>query len=271
MPLKTLIRLTKSGLVAAFVTTLLLASTAAHAIDHNYAAFDALLAKYVKWNSKGVASAVDYDGFAKDRAKLNVVLEEFSAVSQAQYNKFSRDQQLAFLINAYNGFTIELILTKYPDLESIKDLGGLFSGSPWSKELFTLLGKKRNLDWIEHTRIRAKGVFDEPRIHFVVNCASIGCPALRPEAMKAAKLEKQLADSSRRFFSDRSRNRYDKSSQSLKITKLLDWYEEDFEPVKKFLATYAKQLADDPADQERIKAGSVDYSFLSYDWKLNKQ
>lgn len=269
--MKTLIRMTKSGLVAVFVASLMLASSAAYAIDHNYAAFDALLAKHVKWNAKGVASAVNYDGFAKDRAKLKVVLDEFSAVTPAQYKKFSRDQKLAFLINAYNGFTIELILTKYPDLESIKDLGSFFSGSPWSKEFFTLLGEKRNLDWIEHTRIRAKGVFNEPRIHFVVNCASIGCPALRPEAMKAAKLEKQLADSSRRFFSDRSRNRYDKPSGTLKVTKLLDWYDEDFEPGKKFLATYAKQLTDDAEVQELIRAGSVDYSFLSYDWKLNKQ
>lgn len=268
--MKSLIKLTKSGLVAAFVTSLMLASTAAHALDHNYAAFDALLTKHVKWNAKGVSTAVNYGSFSQDRAKLKVVLDEFSAVSPAQYNKFSRDQKLAFLINAYNAFTVELILTKYPDLESIKDLGSLFS-NPWKKKFFTLLGEKRNLDWIEHTRIRAKGVFNEPRIHFVVNCASIGCPALRPEAMKASELEKQLADSSRRFFSDRSRNRYDKSSGTLMVTKLFDWYSEDFEPVKKFIATYAKQLADDPADQDKIKAGSVDYSFLSYDWKLNKQ
>jgi hypothetical protein len=268
--MKFLIKTTKSGLVAAFIASLLLASTAAHALDHNYAAFDALLGKHVKWNAKGVASAVDYGGFAKDRAKLKVVLDEFSAVSAAQYGKFSRDQKLAFLINAYNAFTVEFILTKYPNLESIKDLGSFFS-NPWKQEFFTLLGEKRNLDWIEHTRIRAKGVFNEPRIHFVVNCASIGCPALRPEAMKAPELEKQLADSSRRFFSDRSRNRFDKASGTLKVTKLFDWYAEDFEPVKKFLSTYAKQLADDPADQAKVKAGSVDYSFLTYDWKLNKQ
>ncbi len=268
--MRTLLKLTKSGLALAFAGSMMFATNAAYALDHNYAAFDALLGKHVKWNAKGVASAVNYGRFAKDRAALKAVLDEFSAVSSAQYNKFSRDQKLAFLINAYNAFTVELILTKYPDLESIKDLGSLFT-NPWKKKFFTLLGEKRNLDWIEHTRIRAKGVFSEPRIHFVVNCASIGCPALRPEAIKAVELEKQLADSSRRFFSDRSRNRYDKGSGTLKVTKLFDWYAEDFEPVKKFIARYAKQLADDPADQAKIKAGSLDYSFLTYDWKLNKQ
>lgn len=268
--MKLLMKLTKTGLLVAFVASLLMTANIAHAIDHNYVAFDSLLAKHVKWNKKGVATGVNYEGFAADRDALKGVLDEFSAVTLADYNKFSRDQKLAFLINAYNAFTVELILTKYPDLESIKDLGSFFR-NPWKKKFFTLLGDKRNLDWVEHTKIRAKGVFDEPRIHFVVNCASIGCPALRPNAMTADKLEKQLADSSRRFFSDKTRNRYDKNSGSLKVTKLFDWYAEDFEPVKKFLATYAKQLADDPADQEKIKAGTVDYTFLNYDWNLNKQ
>ncbi|MGD8911013.1 MAG: DUF547 domain-containing protein, partial [Chromatiales bacterium] len=93
--------------------------------------------------------------------------------------------------NPYNAFTIELILTKYPGIESIKELGGLFR-SPWKRRFFTLLGERRHLDNLEQDMIRAFGVFDEPRIHFALNCASIGCPMLRNEAYVAERLDLQL-------------------------------------------------------------------------------
>lgn len=248
------------------------------AFDHNYPVFDQLLTKHVKWNPAGTATAVNYDGFKKDRAVLGGVLKELSAVTQAQFDGFSRDQQLAFLINAYNAFTVELILTKYPDLDSIKDLGGLFTGSPWSKNFFSLLGEKRTLDWVEHKQIRESGKFNEPRIHFVVNCASVGCPALGPQALTPSNLQASLEDGTKRFFSDRTRNFYDPSDKELRITKLLDWYENDFtkghqgiNSVKGFLARYANQLSDDPAVQKQIKNSALDYDFSDYDWSLNKQ
>lgn len=264
------------ALIAA--TLLLISPVASAAFDHSYADYARLLEKHVKWNAKGTATAVDYAGLKKDRAALGKVLASFSALTQEQFDQFSRDEQLAFLINAYNAFTLELILTRYPDLESIKDLGGFFSGSPWSKAFFTLLGSERTLDWVEHEQIRGSGRYNEPRIHFVVNCASIGCPALRPEPMLASRLEAMLEDSTQRFFSDRTRNYYDASDGELQVTKLLDWYEEDFtkghqgiDSVKGFLARYARQLSDDPAIQRKIRAGELDYGFTSYDWALNKQ
>ena len=266
-------------LMAALVLVALLAGQPARAaIDHEYPALNTLLSKHVQWNAKGTASSVDYAGFKKDHAEFSKVLARLSSVTQNEFDAFSRDQQLAFLINAYNAYTIELILSKYPDLESIKDLGGLFSGSPWSKEFFSLLGAKRTLDWIEHEQIRGSGRFNEPRIHFVVNCASIGCPALRPEAMTAANVEAALEDSTKRFFSDRTRNYYDAKAKELQVTKLLDWYEDDFtkgdlgvRSVRAFLARYAGQLSDDPAVQEQIRQQQLDYDFTDYDWSLNKQ
>ncbi len=265
-----------SGL--SLIGVLLFASQAHAALDHQYSAFDALLSKHVKWNASGTASAVDYAGLKKERASLGKVLTAFSAVTQAEFDQFSREQQLAFLINAYNGFTLELILSKYPDLDSIKDLGGLFSGSPWSQDFFSLLGQKRTLDWIEHDQIRGSGRYNEPRIHFVVNCASIGCPALRPQAITADSLEASLEDSTKRFFSDRTRNYYDPQEAELQVTKLLDWYEDDFtkghqgiQTVKGFLARYANQLSDDEAVRKQIGSETVDYGFTSYDWSLNKQ
>lgn len=258
--------------VFVLVSTLFFAGTPfALAIDHGYEDYGKLLSRHVTWDAKGVASSVDYAGFARDKSALNAVTESMSAVTMAQYRQFTRDQKLAFLINAYNAFTIQLILTRYPDLESIRDLGGFLWGSPWKKEFFSLLGEKRHLDWIEHDMIRAPGVFNEPRIHFVVNCASIGCPALRPEPMQAMKLQAQLEDSTRRFFRDRTRNRFDESAGVARVTRLLDWYGDDFEPKKSFLARYAADLADSSAAQDKLRAGDFSISFLTYDWKLNKQ
>lgn len=122
-------------------------------IDHHYAAWDALLKKHVKWLPDNKQSRTNYKGFAADRAELGKVLESLSVVTQTQFNGFSREQQMAFLINAYNAFTVEAILIKYPDLKSIKELG-LFGCGPWKNEFFNLLGAKRHLDWIEHDQFR---------------------------------------------------------------------------------------------------------------------
>jgi Protein of unknown function, DUF547 len=247
------------------------------AFDHGHAAFDRLLAAHVAWRADGHASAVDYAGFARERAGLQAVLASYSAVSGVEYDRFSRDQRLAFLINAYNAFTIELILTRYPDLKSIKDLGSLFQ-SPWKKKFFRLLGEERTLDWIEHDMIRKPGAFDEPRIHFVVNCASIGCPALRPEAVTAARLDAQLQDSTRRFVGDPTRNRFDAGSGKLQVSKIFDWYGGDFAKghrgiasLSQFFASHADLLATDPAARERIRQSAPPIEFLDYDWALNKR
>jgi len=239
--------------------------------DHGYAGWDALLRAHVAWNDRGVASGVDYAGIARDRAQLRAVLEGFSALGHDEYAGFSREQKLAFLLNAYNAFTIELVLTRYPDLRSIKELGFLFR-SPWQKRFFALLGEERSLDDVEHGMIRAPGVFDEPRIHFVAVCASVGCPALRPEAFTAMRLEAQLEDSTRRFLRDRTRNRF--RAATLEVSRIFDWYEEDFEKSsagsrRAFLARYAEALAAAAGDAGAIQQGRYTLRFLEYDWKLN--
>ncbi len=243
--------------------------------DQSYAAWDALLKKHVSWNPAGVASSVSYKGFLADRAAFTKVLEEFSAVTKAQYDGFKKDERLAFLINAYNAYTIELILTKYPDLKSIRDLGSLVQ-KPWSKKFFKLLGEERTLDNVEHDMIRAPGAFDEPRIHMAVVCASIGCPALRPEAFTAVKLETQLDDSVKRFLRDRTRNRVNTSNTKLEVSKIFDWYKGDFDKGYKgissrevFFARYAESLSDDATVRQQIKDGKLGIAHLDYDWSLN--
>ena len=132
----------------------------------------------------GQASRVDYSAFQKNQKVLQAYLASMSAVSRSEFDSWTKDQQLAFLINAYNAWTIEFVLSAYPDIKSIKDLGSFFS-SPWKKEFINLLGETRSLDNIEHTLIRGSGRYNEPRIHFAVNCASIGCPALLNRAYTA--------------------------------------------------------------------------------------
>lgn len=239
--------------------------------DPNYAAWDALLKKHVKWLPGNRASRVDYRGFAADREALRRVLAEWSAVTTSAYSAMPRQAQMAFLINAYNAFTIELVLTKYPDLQSIKDLGSLLQ-SAWKKKFFTLLGEARHLDWIEHDQLRPK--FNDPRVHAALNCASIGCPALLPEAFTAARLDVLLDDGMRRFLGDRSRNRM--AGGTLQVNAIFKWFREDFEKghqgyqrLEDVFARHADLLADAPADRDRLRARTVPITFLDYDWSLN--
>ena len=130
---------------------------------------------------------MNYKALAEDRAALTAYLQSLSAVTPAQYASWSKPEQYAFLANAYNAFTIEKILTRYPDLKSIRDFGTVI-GNPWKDRFFTLLGKPQHLDGIEHETMRAPGVFDDPRVHVAVNCASVGCPMLGNRALSPKKL-----------------------------------------------------------------------------------
>ena len=271
-------RLTALATATAISLTLMLAAAwpaRAAGFDHEYAAWDALLRRHVAWNDKGVASSVSYREFAAERAALRQVLDAFSSVSRADYDAWSKPRRLAFLANAYNAFTIDLVLTRYPDLRSIKDIGTLFQ-SPWKRKFFRLLGDERSLDFVEHEMIRAPGNFDDPRVHFVLVCASVGCPALRPEAILPARLDAQLDDSLQRFLRDRSRNRFEPRSGKLEVSRIFDWYRADFEKGHRGIASrealfarYADLLADDPKDRQAIAQARVEITFLDYDWTLN--
>ena len=247
----------------------------AEPFDQRYAAWSALLARHVQLLRGGQASGVRYAAMAADRAALKSVLDTLSAVDNASFQAFTRAQQMAFLINAYNAFTIELILTKYPNLTSIKDLGAVFS-NPWKPKSISLLGAQVSLDDIEHGMLRQRGRFDDPRVHFAVNCASIGCPPLREEAFVADRLDAQLDEQALRFLSDRTRNRFDAGRGRLEVSKIFDWYGEDFRlghrgirSLPGFMARYAQVLADAPADRERIRSERAEIGFGDYDWKLN--
>lgn len=257
-------------LVAVALAALL---SSAQAFDQNHAAWSELLKKHVTLIDGGKASRMNYGAMAQDRAKLKAYLDSLSQVSAAEYNGWKKDDQLAFLINAYNAFTVEKILTRYPNLKSIRDFGTVI-GNPWKDKFFTLLGREQTLDGVEHDTIRKPGVFDEPRIHFAVNCASIGCPMLREEAFVGEKLEQQLEQQTTRFLSDRSRNRLD--GEILEVSKIFDWYKKDFtsgykgiKSVEQFLAKHANLLTDNGEGQARVRESKARVRFLDYDWALN--
>jgi len=248
-----------------------LLATPATAFDHS--GWDDLLRQYVVPVRDGHSTAVDYAGFAADRERLRMYLGSLSNVRRAQFDDWSSKRQLAFLINTYNAWTVELVLTGYPDIESIKDLGGLFR-SPWEKTFIPLLGAERSLDEIEHGMIRGSGRYREPRIHFAVNCASVGCPPLRREAYTATDLESQLEQQTRRFLSDRRHNRLEDGT--LKVSPLFKWYREDFtagwsgvSSVAGFLIRYADALGLSRQQLERLRAGRIGIGYTRYDWSLN--
>ena len=258
-------------LIAAALALGLSTSALAQPFDHGFTTWNGLVQQHVHWLPDQVQSRVDYAGFAADRSRLKTALDAMSAVPVAEFEQWSRAQQLAFLINAYNAFTVELVLTGWPKLASIKDLGS-FIRSPWKTPFFSLLGATRHLDWIEHEQLRPR--YAEPRLHTAINCASIGCPALRPEAFVAPRLDAQLDDNLRRFLADRTRNRV--AAGRLEVSAIFKWYRQDFERghggfrrLEDVFAKYADQLAGDVREQEAVRAAALPITFLDYDWSLN--
>ncbi|MBL0125292.1 MAG: DUF547 domain-containing protein [Betaproteobacteria bacterium] len=267
------------NLALALAAMLFASISSAQSFDHSHAAFNLLLKKHVVVIDGGKVSKVRYAELKKDQPQLKTYLDSLSKVTEAEFNIWTKPQQMALLINAYNGFTLELILQNYP-VKSIKDIGGVFDNR-WKRKFFKLLGQDAFLDKIEHEILRKPGAYNEVRVHYAVNCASIGCPPLREEAFVADRLDKQLEEQAVRFLSDRSRNRY--ANGKLDVSKIFDWFKEDWAsgytgfdgktPAIKsredYFARYAKQLADSPADQQKIADGKVPISTLDYDWNLN--
>ncbi len=235
------------------------------AFDHSHAKFaEVLSATVVK---HGATSTVDYEWFKKNPAPLEAYLKELEAVRQGNFRKWSKEQKVAFFINAYNAYTIKLIMTEYP-VDSIKDIGGFFS-SPWKQGFFNLLDKVHSLDQIEHKYLREK--YKEPRIHFAIVCASISCPALSGKPYLAAFLDEQLNKAQSDFLQDTSKNWYDAKTKTLYLSKIFDWFEADFTRAKgtSIKSYVAIDMAKDEAQIAAIKRAK-EIEFTDYDWDLNK-
>jgi len=257
-------------------------SASAQAFDHDHQAWAALLKKHVVLIDGGKASQLRYAALAQERPALKSYLASLSKVSAQEFAGWSKPQQMAFLINAYNAYTAEKILTRYPNIKSIWDFGKIF-GNPFKDKFFTLLDREFTLDMIEHETLRKPGAYNEPRVHFAANCASVGCPMLREEPYVAAKLDAQLEEQTRRFLSDRSRNRYNAQDNALEVSEIFKWFSEDWtsgyrgfegknpamQSREQFFAQYAAILADSPAHQQAITERKAGIRHLDYNWSLN--
>ena len=220
----------------------------------SHTTWDKLLKKHV--SSSGF---VNYGGFKKDQAELKKYLDMIEANAPAK--SWSKDEKLAYWINAYNAFTVQLILDNADKgITSIKDIGSKikvpFVNTPWDVKFINIGGKKMDLNNIEHGIIRKQ--FNEPRIHFALVCAAKSCPPLRNEAFVASRLDKQLQDQGEKFINDPSKNKI--TPNSVKVTKILDWYGGDFKKSKvDIINDYSKTKVD--------KDASV--SYMDYNWALN--
>ncbi|WP_027362544.1 DUF547 domain-containing protein [Desulfospira joergensenii] len=202
---------------------------------------------------------VDYDGFKQDEKRLDEYLE---LLSRTDLESLSRSGRFAFYINLYNAATIQLVLTEYPGINSIKEIGSFFSG-PWSRKFISLNGRKLSLDQVEHDILRP--FFKDPRVHFAVNCASKSCPALLNVPYEGKTLETQLDDQATAFINDPRRNTL--RGTTLFASRIFDWFREDFNdnPLG-FIRQYARGEL-----KENLDGGKeIKLDFLPYDWSLNR-
>jgi hypothetical protein len=205
---------------------------------------------------------VNYSALQKDPKALRDYLGQIAAVGESQFNHWTQSQQLALLINLYNAATLDLIVRHYP-IASIKKIGSLLKG-PWDQPVVNLFGKTITLNHLEHQILRKK--YNEPRIHFAIVCAALGCPPLRAEAYTADVLEAQLADQARTFLDTKAKNRVDLEKRVVFLSPIFKWFAEDFEKqtVLKFIAPYY------PADvQKELNKGGFKIRYTDYDWALN--
>ena len=209
------------------------------------------------------AGLVDYKGFLKDSGALDGYLKLLSDNPPGE--KWTTSDKIAYWLNAYNAFTVKLILKHYP-LKSIKDLGGkhqiIFVNTPWDIRFFKIGGRTMTLNRIEHRILRHN--FREPRIHFALNCASMSCPKLRREAYEGARLNEQLTDQAREFLRDKSKNEL--NGDKPKLSSIFDFYGMD---MKKWSGQSLIGFIDQYSPVKIKEDADIDY--LDYDWSLNEQ
>ncbi len=218
----------------------------------SHAGFDALLRKHVRETGR-----VDYAGLVTDRETLSAYLRSLAGANIAS---LSRDELLAFLINAYNAYTLDVVTRNYP-LESIKEI------DPWATPFCEVGGYTVSLNDIEHKLLRPSELFDDPRMHFAINCASIGCPFLRPGAYDGENIDRQLEEAVSNCLTD---SRYAKADgNGVAVSKILNWFKGDFTDKHGSLSGFMKPYVSPDIRSRLEKNGDGGVRFLDYDWNLN--
>lgn len=224
--------------------------------DNIHRPFDIILQLYVQ------GTRFDYQSLHENSEDLQRLSEYIDTLGTVNTVDLTRDDALAFWINLYNAATLELILQPYP-VESIKDLGNLFK-SVWKRKVVTVaLHGELSLDEIEHDIILRQ--FDDPRIHFALNCASIGCPPLQRRAYIGSTLDAQLDQAVQSTLDHEQWLKV--TEEQIEVTKIFDWYKDDFTSggsMQEFIARYRKDLRKILLEEQRK------IEFMDYDWKLNR-
>ena len=245
--------------------------------DHSYRSLARVLGRHV------AGIRVDYAALQQQRAALDAVVTEIGQVDGQDFDTWTDDEQIAYWINAYNVFTLQAVVDNYPvdggwlsflrfaPRNSIKQISGVWTDLRWPAA-----GEAMTLDEIEHGTLRV--LYDEPRIHFAVNCAAVSCPPLRAEPYVARRLDRQLVLAARDFLA--SDHGLQVEDGALGVSSLLDWYGEDFvdefahlvdapgsaksRAILGLIATYGPSAA-----SRLAQTGDVKIGFLDYDWGLN--
>ncbi len=236
-------------------------------LDHRHLAWKAIIDRHVV--TDGAISLVNYKRIVAEKKPLLDYISQLQAVSRAQYGRFDRSEKLAFLVNAYNAFTVQQVVERYP-VGSIRDIEYESGVDVWNQARHTLLGKLISLDELQKGWIG--GEFREPLVHFALVCASMGCPGLR--WYSARDFTEQATAAAQAFLSDTRMNRYDSQSRTLWLSEIFDWYKKDFIRSKGSVAAYVADWMGGDQDIEAEvlaaeKAKSLRIKYNPYDWSLN--
>jgi len=251
--------------------------------DHSHSIYDSLLKRYVH-NAR-----VDYRGFIASSEEFNTYLKQLGSVAESDYANWSRDEKLAFWINAYNAFTIKAIVDHYPISRSLSLVSLLFPKNSirqiegvWDTLRFRAAGRMVTLDEIEHEILRKR--FKEPRIHFAIVCASLGCPDLRNEAYRGDTINEQLESQAMEFVNNPQKGvRIDPANRTVKLSEIFKWFGEDFiheygntglfkngnEKERAVLSFVRKHLRSQE-QRQFLEGNYFKISYLDYDWSLNE-
>ena len=224
--------------------------------DFDHSAYELVLNEFV--TGEGF---VDYIAISKKPKNLNLYISE---LAKADTDNLSNYEYLALMLNAYNAFTLKLIIEN-PGIESIKDIS---SGQRWDDKRWNVGDKTLSLNEIEHDIIRKR--YGEPLVHFALVCAAKSCPKLRNEPFTGSKLLFQLNDQAAHFFSQQQNFRWDADSNKVYLSEILDWFRYDFAENERGVVEYTVNYID-PQAAEGIKGSNenIKIKYISYDWSLN--
>ena len=222
-------------------------------VDHSI--YGELLKKFVR------NGEVNYAGFKSNEAQLDQYLQQLGRVDP---EALSRSEQFAFYANVYNAWTIKLILSGYPGVKSIKDLGSLFQ-SPWKKKFVQINGRELTLDELEHSILRPR--FGDPRVHFAINCAAKSCPPLGSEPFRGDMLDRQLNEATISFLNNPKNYRLE--GYQLYVSRIFKWFAEDFK--EGILSFYLQYATGNLKKELETRQDKISVTYLKYDWSLNGQ